>query len=72
VVAEANGGGTMHACVGLTLSSCADGYAPSSDPVSYISLFKKNIVVTRLTDISRPITTMEHQRWVRPAITIVQ
>jgi hypothetical protein len=35
-------GGGVHACVGPTLSSRADGGALSSDPVSCISLFKKN------------------------------
>jgi hypothetical protein len=32
----------IHACVGPTLSTRADGDAPSSDPVSCIYYFKKN------------------------------
>jgi hypothetical protein len=39
VVAGADDGGGMRACVGPTSSSRADGGAPSSDPMSYISLF---------------------------------
>jgi hypothetical protein len=39
VVAGANDGGGVHACVGPTSSSHADGSAPSSDPMSCISLF---------------------------------
>jgi hypothetical protein len=46
VVTGANDGGGVHACVGPISSSRADGGAPSSDPVNYISLFKKAIVVT--------------------------
>jgi hypothetical protein len=41
VVAGADDIGGMHACVGPTWTSHVDGGAPSSDPMSYISLFKK-------------------------------
>jgi hypothetical protein len=64
---RADDGGAMHACVGPTSSSCADNSTPSSISMSYISLFKKSIIVTSLTDVSRPITTVAHQRRLRPA-----
>jgi hypothetical protein len=41
VVVRAVDGGGVHACVGPTSSSHVDGGAPSSDPMSYIFLFKK-------------------------------
>jgi hypothetical protein len=47
VVAGADDGGDVRACVGPTSSSRADGGAPSSDPMSYISLFKKNYYCNR-------------------------
>jgi hypothetical protein len=39
VVTGADDEDDVHACVGPTSSSHADGGAPSSDPMSYISLF---------------------------------
>jgi hypothetical protein len=39
MVARADDGGGVHACVGPTSSSRADDSAPSSDPMSCISLF---------------------------------
>jgi hypothetical protein len=41
VMAGGDDGGDVHACVSPTLSSHADGSAPSSDPMSYISLYSK-------------------------------
>jgi hypothetical protein len=40
MVGGADDGGGVHACVGPTSSSRADGSAPSSNPVSCISLLK--------------------------------
>jgi hypothetical protein len=40
VVAEADDGGGVHACVDPTSSSRADSDAPSSDPMSYMHSFK--------------------------------
>jgi hypothetical protein len=59
-VAGADDGSNVHACVGPTLSSRADDDAPSLDPMSCISLFKKTIVVTRTTNVSRPVATVAH------------
>jgi hypothetical protein len=41
VVAGADDGDSVHACVGPMSSSRVDGSAPLSDPINYISLFKK-------------------------------
>jgi hypothetical protein len=41
VVARADDGGGVHACVGPTSSSHADGNTLSSDLMNCISLFKK-------------------------------
>jgi hypothetical protein len=57
VVGGAGDGGSVHACVGPTLSSHTDSGAPSSDPISCI-YFKTTIVVTGLTDVSRPVGTV--------------
>jgi hypothetical protein len=51
-------GGGVHACVGPMMSSRADSVAPSSNPVSCISLFKKTIVVMGSADISKPVDTV--------------
>jgi hypothetical protein len=40
MVAGVDDGSNMHTCVGPTSSSRADASAPSSNPVSCISLFK--------------------------------
>jgi hypothetical protein len=40
VVSGANDGGSVYTCVGPTSSSRADDDAPSSDPMSCISLLK--------------------------------
>jgi hypothetical protein len=52
-VAGDDDGGDIHAYGGPTFSTRAG--APSSDLVSYISLFKKTIVITGLADVSRTI-----------------
>jgi hypothetical protein len=57
-VVEADDGGGMHASVGPMLSTRAGGGAPSSNLVSCISLFKKTIIVTGLTDVTRPVATL--------------
>jgi hypothetical protein len=41
VVARADDGGGLLACVGPTSSNHVDNGAPSLDPINYISLFKK-------------------------------
>jgi hypothetical protein len=56
VVAEADDGDGMYACVG-PISSSLHG-APSSDPLSCTSLFKKTIVVMDTIDISMPVATL--------------
>jgi hypothetical protein len=61
MVTGADDGGGAHACVSPTSSSRADDSALSSDPVSYISLFKKTIIVTDLTNISMPIANVSQQ-----------
>jgi hypothetical protein len=58
MVARADDVDGVHACVGLTSSSRADGGAPSSNPMSHIFLLKKTIVVTGPTDVSIPIATV--------------
>jgi hypothetical protein len=40
-VTRVDDGGNVHACMGPTLSSRADGGALSSDPVNYIFYLKK-------------------------------
>jgi hypothetical protein len=42
MVARGDDVDSVHACVGPTSSSRADGGAPSSNPMSHIFLFKKN------------------------------
>jgi hypothetical protein len=58
VVTGADDGGGLHACVGPTSSSCADGDVSSSDPMSCISLFKNTIVITSYIDVSMSVATM--------------
>jgi hypothetical protein len=58
MVARADDVDSVHACVGPTSSSRADGGAPSSNPMSHIFLFKKTIIVTGSADVSRPIATV--------------
>jgi hypothetical protein len=58
VVARADDRGGVHACVGPTSSSRADSGPPSSDLMSCISLFKKTIIVTSPTDVSRPVAIL--------------
>jgi hypothetical protein len=58
VVAGAIDGGDVNACVGPTSSSHVDDGAPSLDPSSCISLFKKTIVVTGHADVSRLVATV--------------
>jgi hypothetical protein len=58
VVAEADDGGGMHACVDPTSSSHVDGGAPLSDPMSCISLFKKTIVKIGPAVISGPVANV--------------
>jgi hypothetical protein len=58
VVATADDGGGMHACVGPTLNSHVDNSAPSSDLMSCISLFNKNYCSNSSADISRPVATV--------------
>jgi hypothetical protein len=58
VVATADDGGGMHACVGPTLNSHVDNSAPSSDLMSCISLFNKNYYSNSSADISRPVATV--------------
>jgi hypothetical protein len=49
----------IHACVGPTLSTRADGGALSSDPVSCIYYYlKKTIVVMDLADVNIPVATV--------------
>jgi hypothetical protein len=69
VVAGADNGGSVHASVGPTLSSRANGGAPLSDLVSCISLFKKTIVVTDLVNFSRLVITLTHHEIVAISIT---
>jgi hypothetical protein len=61
VVVGVDNGDDVYACVGPTLSSLADGGAPSLDLINYISLFKKSIIVTDFADISRPIATVAQE-----------
>jgi hypothetical protein len=58
MVARANDEDGVHTCVVPTSCRRADGGAPSSDPMSYISLFLKNIVVTDPLDVSRAVATV--------------
>jgi hypothetical protein len=58
MLAGADDGGDVHACVSPMSSSCADVDTSSSNSMSYISLFKKTIVVMGPTDISRPVATV--------------
>jgi hypothetical protein len=72
MVDGAGDGGGVHECVGPTSSSRADGCAPSSDPTSCISLFKKTIVVTCPADISRPMLLCHNNDGPGLPITTVQ
>jgi hypothetical protein len=58
VVAGADDGGGIHACVRPTSSSRVDGGAPSSDSINCIFYLKKTIVVIGFHDVSRVVATV--------------